>query len=383
MAKGGKNFCWRLLIVLCYFTYAQSDDKTNEMEEITDHAVMTEKQLATPSASNIARDETVQFFPTAGVFDEATKLWRIPVHGWVYEPQDSQFRRAIFVQALKSKYNLQITEQNQGYLDYRLHLMIADNERNKTINLLLAGQEFTLPKSSANGHFLTELSISDELISQHSQHSQHNSLDFVAVAKDGRRFEGEVQLLAAEGVSVISDIDDTIKVSNVLTHQALIENTFLKPFFAVPGMSEAYQDLANRHEGMSFHYVSSSPWQLYAPLQEFVDDNHFPAATFSLKAIRFRDSTLFDLFKPGTETKPKQIEAILAQFPKREFILIGDSGEQDPEVYSAMLNQYPDRIIHVFIRNITNESINNARMSALVDNPAKWTLFADPSDIAF
>ena len=137
-------------------------------------------------------------------------------------------------------------------------------------------------------------------------------------------------------------------------------------------------------EGVAFHYVSSSPWQLYEPLDEFLAGSGFPWSTFSLKPVRFRDETLLDLFKKGTETKPRAIEAILDRYPARQFVLVGDSGEQDPEVYAAMMRRRPDQIAKVYIRNVTQESADNARFTTLfadIDRN-RWQLFDDPKSLA-
>ena len=129
--------------------------------------------------------------------------------------------------------------------------------------------------------------------------------------------------------------------------------------------------------------MSSSPWQLYPPLVEFLADQQFPAATLSLKSVRFRDETLLDLFKKGTETKPVAIEAILSSFPQRQFVLVGDSGEQDPEVYAALAKKHEEQIAKVFIRNVTGESAGNARFTDLFADldDSRWQLFDDPADV--
>ena len=67
----------------------------------------------------------------------------------------------------------------------------------------------------------------------------------------------------------------------------------------VPGMAEAY-DRWSKAGGVTFHYVSASPWQLFAPLEGFVRSNGFPAGSFNLKSFRWKDRSFFDLFKsPG------------------------------------------------------------------------------------
>jgi phosphatidate phosphatase APP1 len=177
---------------------------------------------------------------------------------------------------------------------------------------------------------------------------------------------------------VVSDIDDTVKVSEVHDRTALLDNTFFQDFRPVPGMAVKYAEWAR--QGASFHFVSSSPWQLYEPLQEFLAAARFPPAVLHLKSVRFKDETLLDLFKPGTETKPKQIAPILRDFPSRHFVLVGDSGEQDPEVYAALLKEHPEQILRAYMRNVTNATPADARFGPLFAGVPreKWALFTDP-----
>jgi phosphatidate phosphatase APP1 len=153
-------------------------------------------------------------------------------------------------------------------------------------------------------------------------------------------------------------------------------------------MASLYQNWSRR--SVSIHFVSSTPWQLYTDLSEFAENSGFPWASFSLKSVRFRDETLFNLFKKGTETKPLQIEPILRAYPNRRFILIGDSGEEDPEVYAGIFKKYPSQIIRVYIRSVNNYIQDQKRMQALysglmqegsVDSPS-WTLFTHPGELA-
>ena len=330
--------------------------------------------------SSIATDETVQFFRTVASFDETTNKWRVPIHGWIYEPQQSRFRKALFSKTVQLKYGLKIDAANSVFYDRRINLLIADNERGKNIVIHLAGQQFSLPSSAPNGHFIDEILLDDTFV----EPNLHNKLlSYYCKSEDGREFHGQVQFLPPDGLSIISDIDDTVKISDVLDHRRLIDNTFLQAFAPVLGMNTRYQQLSQQtNEPVSgFHFVSSSPWQLYAPLVEFLRDADFPWATLSLKAIRFRDMTLFDLFKPGTATKPDQIRAILDRFPRRQFVLIGDSGEQDPEVYAEIARAYPAQIRHIFIRNITGETLDNNRFKALQSGDTSWRLFTDPIQI--
>lgn len=330
-----------------------------------------------PQLSNIKNDEHVVFFRTAGWLDVDAQEWHLPIRGWIYEPQDSSVRRAAFEAILREKFELEVGEDSEANFSERLNLLIADNERGKTIVIELAGQEVELPKSAENGHFDAIVTLS---VTNVAKYAKKGRLPYSAATKNSekRLFEGEIRLVGPSGLSVISDIDDTAKISMVIDRKQLIEYTFLRDFEAAPGMATLYEQWSA--QDASFHFVSSSPWQLYTPLQEFLDASGFPWATFSLKNVRFRDETLFNLFKKGTETKPAAIKEILSSYPGRSFILVGDSGEQDPEVYAALMREFPEQITEIYIRNVTRASADDARFADVFEGiePASWHLFEDP-----
>lgn len=149
---------------------------------------------------------------------------------------------------------------------------------------------------------------------------------------------------------VISDIDDTIVASHVGNKVRMILTAVLsnartrKPF---PGVAAFYRAL---HAGMNpFFYISKSPWNLYAPLLEYLEIQELPLGPLLLRDFGLR---------PEKEHKRKAIEDILATYPKLKFILIGDSGEEDPEIYSAVVHRHPDRIRAVYIRSVNQKRIS-------------------------
>jgi len=330
--------------------------------------------------SDIKSDEHVVFFPTTAWFNAFKQQWHVPVHGWIYEPEDSTVRKALFASALENKFDLSADAATDANFTERLNLLIADNERGKQIVISVAGRQFVLAPSSANGHFEGLLIIPEPDV---DKHIDGDRIVYAAVTgpEESRSFAGEVQFVKPVGLSVISDIDDTVKISNVTNRKSLLDHTFLLDFRAVPGMAELYGQWSA--QGVSFHFVSSSPWQLYAPLREFLDASGFPFAAFNLKVVRFRDETLFDLFKKGTETKPAIIEGILQTYPERKFVLVGDSGEQDPEVYAALMHKYPGQVLKAYIRNVTDETAGNERFSTVFDGicTESWLLFDDPRSL--
>jgi Uncharacterized conserved protein (DUF2183) len=83
---------------------------------------------------------------------------------------------------------------------------------------------------------------------------------------------------------VISDIDDTIKITEIPAgFKVVVINTFFRDFVAAPEMAKMYQGF----NGASFHYVSGGPWQLYGPLSEFLfsEKAGFPEGTFHMKQV--------------------------------------------------------------------------------------------------
>ncbi|MCP3980716.1 MAG: DUF2183 domain-containing protein [bacterium] len=333
------------------------------------------------STSEIEPDEHLVFFRTSGWFDESRQRWHLPIHGWIYEPQRSHVRKAVFARLLKEKYGLAVSAATEENFSQRVDLLVADNERGKRIVIRVGDKEYELPASAENGHFDTVLEIAPSDLSA----VEDGLLVFSAVTAPGeqRVFQGRVRLLAPVGRSIISDIDDTVKLSHVTERTRLLQQTFFDDFEPVEGMPELYRTWHER--GGSVHFVSSSPWQLYHPLVAFLTGSEFPWATLSLKKVRFRDSSVQNLFKPGTETKPAAIDAILDAYPKRTFILIGDSGEQDAEVYADIARRYPDQIDTIYIRWVSDDPVDSSRFEATFTglDPGKWKLFTSPTEIAF
>ena len=162
---------------------------------------------------------------------------------------------------------------------------------------------------------------------------------------------GEVHVVEPTGVSLISDIDDTIKRSCILLGaKEVCRNTFVRDMadLTVDGVKGWYGELANM--GVRFHYVSNSPWQLYPVLEQFFKVAALPHGSVHLKQY---GGMLQGLFESPAERKRSSLEKILGDFPYRKFVLVGDSGEGDLEVYTELALAYPGRILAVFIRDVT------------------------------
>jgi phosphatidate phosphatase APP1 len=101
-----------------------------------------------------------------------------------------------------------------------------------------------------------------------------------------------------------------------------------------------------------------------------------------LRFFRVRDDSVFNLLKSSEETKPPVINELLSAYPRRTFILIGDSGEKDPEIYGRIARENKGRVQHIYIRDVTGDKADSARYQKAfrgIDCP--FTIFTDAAAI--
>lgn len=184
------------------------------------------------------------------------------------------------------------------------------------------------------------------------------------------------------GWSIVSDIDDTIKDSQVAPLRLLLANTFLNEFRSVSGMSILYQQWAQR--GAQFHYVSSSPWQLFVPIRKLCSEDQFPDGTFHLRSFRLSQDLLRKMLIFRQRGKAAVIGSLLGMFRQRKFLLVGDSGEHDPEIYSRLARQFPEQIKGIFIRDLDHRRMTVRRLRKLNDGltPGLCQAFSDSQQLA-
>jgi phosphatidate phosphatase APP1 len=162
---------------------------------------------------------------------------------------------------------------------------------------------------------------------------------------------------------VISDIDDTVLVSHAaspfkMALTALLNNARTRsPFPGVAAFYQALQAGVRGDEQNPIFYVSSSPWNFYDLLVEFMQVNEIPAGPLLL-----RDYGRQNLRDIGHRSHKRQaIDALLAAYPALPFVLLGDSGQEDPEIYASVVQDFPDRILGIHIRDVTPGSVRRRK----------------------
>lgn len=196
--------------------------------------------------------------------------------------------------------------------------------------------------------------------SSNPDQSKKESIRKLSVGKSSLAIELDVIPALAESIHVISDIDDTIKHTDVLGGlKYVLKNVFLADFeqVAIPGMAEWYQSL--QRLGCWIHYISNSPLELWYCIEGFLASAGFPRGSVSLKEYA-RDATsiLSGILESAGARKRARVESIVRRFPNAKFICIGDSGEQDMEMYVSLAQAYPGWIISIYIRDVTTPAIS-------------------------
>jgi phosphatidate phosphatase APP1 len=210
------------------------------------------------------------------------------------------------------------------------------------------------------------------------------------------RARGRVALIGPRGWSVVSDLDDTRKITEVGDKSRALARTFVEPFESVAGMPDLCRRLAAK--GAAFHYVSLSPWQLSAPLMEFLATEGFPEGALELQHFRLQDGEFADLVGDSRAKKLQVLEPLLARWPQRRFVLIGDSGQADAEVYAELARRRPSQIAAIWIRRTpppggepkaesdaarVRELALQAKWSAAFAGlpDTQWRVFTDPTTL--
>lgn len=170
---------------------------------------------------------------------------------------------------------------------------------------------------------------------------------------------------------VISDIDDTVlqsKVSNLLHAVRTIAFGNARTRLPFPGVAAFYQALrrgASGHARNPTFYVSSSPWNLYDVIVQFLDVQGIPRGPVMLRDV---DLGLDALSSRHHHThKREMIRRVLSTYPGLPVILIGDSSQQDPEIYREVVHDFPGRVRAVYIRNVTMNEERTRAIQALAE----------------
>ena len=346
----------------------------------------------------------IVFFPTYARRLPGEKRWRATVAGMITRPLPAKsHRRTLAIGVIKRLLELEEAQLQSNVFQRRADAFLFQRVAGERVSIQLGGKRIDAGQSDRVGHFQHVIDLDEADVDALAETSGFVGpcgacrwLSYAATtAADDDRIDGLpapvapatgwIQVIEDEGLSVISDIDDTVKVTNVADRRELLANTLLREFCAVPGMADVYRHW--QAEGTAFHYVSSSPWQLATCLGGFLRDAGLPSGSMHLKLFRLKDSTPLGRLPSRKRSKRRIIEHILGDFPRRRFLLVGDSGERDPEVYAEVARRHADRVAGVAIRQVPGKAPREKvrsrldRLSRRV-SAGRWHVFTDPAELA-
>ena len=219
-----------------------------------------------------------------------------------------------------------------------------------SVDIHLRGRSMTV-ETDGEGYYAAELQL-DEAPCDQLWH-----LAEVRRSEGGKVFLQPVQCVPATAkFGLISDIDDTVLESHITSWRGALETNLLrnartrKP---LEGVAKLYQALQKGREGFGpnpVFYVSASPWNIYDLLVDFMTLNEIPDGPLLLRDIDFDSASLLN--NAGPRSKLARIHEIIARHPALPWVLVGDSGQIDADLYAQTVEKFPGRILAVYIRDI-------------------------------
>ncbi len=336
---------------------------------------MKKRLIAVPSPR-----ENVVLFSTYGYYHPGHRLWRVPLSGAVFEPHMVTLRRRLLLRLLRQMMRVPPEALESELFRERIGVFLAQR---RPVRLHITSGElvFRLSRTRRDGLFSTTLRVTDAQLEKASRHGSWLNLQVVTSPEDPRAFHGRAHLLEPTGISVISDVDDTTKDTQVWCRRSLLVNTFLREYQSVDGMASLYSRWAEH--GAAFHYVTASPWQLYESLWQLHQNAGFPEGTFHLRTTRLPHQMLRRLFLWPAFSKYLVLSRVMRCFPQRKFVLVGDSGERDPEIYGTVARRFPNQILAIYIRMVPGRKWSDRRARrAFRQVPSDmWRCFDSPRDL--
>ena len=244
--------------------------------------------------------------------------------------------------------------QNIGKMRRRFMTVVIPGVK---VRAVFAGEEY-FAKTDEEGYF--EFKIHPKKLISYSARWQQIQLKLVDQVI---RNQGEVVAIADVFLpkgnidyGIISDVDDTIIPTGAMRITEMLKTTFAKNAHTripVRGVSAFYKALQKGTDGIEsnpFFYVSSSPWNLFDFLQELLQIHFIPKGPLMLRDIGLSRTQL--IAGSHSEHKLEQIRHIISTYSQFPFMLIGDSGQEDPTIYLQIVKEFPGRILMIFIRDV-------------------------------
>lgn len=186
-------------------------------------------------------------------------------------------------------------------------------------------------------------------------------------------------------LGLLSDIDDTVMVTALPRPFLAAWNTFVLDEHArrpVPGMAVLYERIVREHPGSPVVYLSTGAWNVAPTLDRFMSRHLYPTGTLLLTDW---GPTHDRLFRSGQDHKRASLERLAREFPTIRWVLVGDDGQHDEQLYGEFVSNHPQNVAAVAIRQLSTPEAVLAGGRSHVEAPevgAPWVWAPDGAGLA-
>ncbi|KAJ6781886.1 hypothetical protein PWT90_09927 [Aphanocladium album] len=306
--------------------------------------------------------------------------WNVRVHGNVYKVPDVSQEKIddlanVFLIGTSVK-DLQDNEKKQARNLTREIFVVQQGHENVTVKFALpssnasvprggsyvqakgGAQEITLPyETTAEGDFDVFVHLRNESTKTSSNDTSGyllpgnattmiQTLDMFTNGTDTGN--ATAYLVPPEGVTVVSDIDDILRVTKIYKPKEGLLNTFARPFTAWMNMPDIYSNWSTSGiSSLHFHYLTTTPEQGTRPYMDFIFKT-YPGGSFDTRPLNFTN------VKETLQIRRYLLDRLFQTFPKRKFVLVADTSNADVmKAYPAMYKDYPGQVSCILLRNTT------------------------------
>ncbi|KAM4059164.1 hypothetical protein HRG_007970 [Hirsutella rhossiliensis] len=363
-----------------------------------------EKSAGVSKTDLDARPTQVLNLPAYGNW--TNRGWNVRAHGNVYKVPDiaqsrvdhlangfligtdvDELQKSEQAQARNLTRSIFVVQQRDTSvtLDFVSDVTVKPNVSGGVINAAGGGQTITLPHNTTlEGDFDAFITLRNTTgpngghVLRGNETSQIQALNMYAKGTDTGN--ATAYLVPPEGITVVSDIDDILRVTKIYQPKEGLLNTFARPFTPWMNMPQVYANWSSSINNLHFHYLTTTPEQVTRNYMEFIYKT-YPLGSFDTRPLNFSDVSA------TLHIRRYLLDMVFRTFPQRRFILVADTTNRDVmKAYPQMYKDYPGQVLCILLRNTSSTDPGNRfpyDTSGFKDIPReRYMLFNVPDDLA-
>jgi Uncharacterized conserved protein (DUF2183) len=284
-----------------------------------------------PLGKNVTKNDVVWLLDNTAFRTSRLKSWQAEYVAAVFE-KDPYLKVTEIVSGIAEQLGLADDATERDTIEERILPFLWDVRRVRIVKVRTEGRDLKMTPTNING-------ISSQVMKIPSA-DKGSIVRSQAVVPQGTSgiLEANTVYAGPKGWGIITDVDDTIKVTMTSSPTGIVQKTFVDEPTPVAGMPELYAQVkASLPEDTPWFYLSASPYNLYPFLQEF-RDKYYPPGTLILRDFSWKTvAGLLSALTMGTEEyKTDRMKKVHSWLPERKMIVIGDSTQSDPEAYGEV-----------------------------------------------